>query len=92
MVDAKTFQDCGLEVVHVDRILDDVVTVIVCGAQRDSGLDAATGHPNGEAAPVMVAPVICCGEAPLTVDSAAKLTTPNNESVIEHSPLLEVLD
>src|SRR5438128_1325508 len=54
VLDPQAAQDGGVVVVDVDRILDDVVAVVVGLAVADAGLDAAAGQPHGEAAAVVV--------------------------------------
>ena len=49
MVDAQAVQDRGVQVVDVDRVLDDVVAEVVGLAVDDARLDAAAGEPDGEA-------------------------------------------
>ena len=55
-------------------------------------LDAAAGHPHGEAARMVVAAVVVLREPALAVDGAAKLAAPDDERVVEQAALLEVLD
>src|SRR5260370_33196747 len=49
VVDAQAVQDGGVEGMDVDAVLDDVVAEIVGPAGAETGLDAAAGHPAGEA-------------------------------------------
>ena len=58
VVDAQAVQDRGVQVVDVDGVVHDVVAEVVGLAERDAGLDAAAGHPDGEAAGVVVAAVV----------------------------------
>ena len=46
VVDAQAVQDRGVQVVDVDRVLDDVVAEVVGLAVDDARLDAAAGHPH----------------------------------------------
>src|SRR5262245_58575128 len=54
VVDAQAVQEGGVQVVDVDAVFGDVVTIIVGFAVRDTGLDAAAGQPDGEATRVVV--------------------------------------
>jgi hypothetical protein len=83
MVDSQAVQDCGVEVVDVDRVADDIVAVVVGFAVGDSATDASSGHPHREAAWVMVSTVVGGGEISLAVDRSTKLATPDDESVVE---------
>src|SRR5258706_13729569 len=58
VVDTQRAQDGRMQIVNVDRIFHDVVAVVVGLADADAGLDASAGEPHGEAAWMMIAPVI----------------------------------
>ena len=68
--------------------LHDVVAVVVGLAVGDAGFDPATGHPDGEAARVVVAPVVFIGELALAVGGASELAAPDDEGLVEHAPAL----
>src|SRR5262249_38521172 len=61
-------------------------------AEGDTRLDAAAGHPQGEAAAVVVAAVVVLGQGPLAVDRAAELPAPDDQRVLQEAALLQVLD
>src|SRR5690242_11415381 len=61
VVHAKKAKDGGVEVAHMDRILDYVIAEIVSLAVNVAGLGAAAGHPGGEAARMVVAAVVVFG-------------------------------
>ena len=92
MIDAQAVEDGRLQIVHVDRIFGDVVSVVVGLAERDAGLDPAACHPDGKAAPVVVAAIVVGGEAALTIHGTSKLAAPDHQRVIEHSALLKIDD
>src|SRR6187455_1027275 len=92
VVDAEAVEGSGLEVVDVDGAFDDVVAVVVGFAVGDAGLDAAAGHPEGEAAAVVVAAVVGFGEGPLGVDGAAKFAPPDDQRFVEQAAVLQILD
>ena len=58
VVDAHLVQDRRLQVVDVDGVFHGVHAEFVALAVSEAGLHAAAGHPGGEAARMMVAPVI----------------------------------
>ncbi len=64
VIDAQAIKNGRLQIMHVNRIFNDVVAVIVGFAERHAGLDAAAGHPHGEAAAMMIAAVIGGGQRP----------------------------
>src|SRR5271169_4470549 len=72
--------------------IHDVVAVLVRAAMHRPGFDAAARHPDGETAGMMVAPVIVLGEFALRIAGAAEFAAPDDEGVVEHAALLEVLD
>ena len=58
VVNAQQPQHRGVEVVNVDATFRDVVTEIVRLAINQARLHPAARHPSGEAARMMVAPVV----------------------------------
>jgi hypothetical protein len=54
--------------------------------------DAAAGHPHREAARVVVAAVVLGVRPPGLVARAAEFAAPDDEGVVEHAALLQVLD
>src|SRR5262245_52389885 len=92
VLDPKTLENRRVQVVNVHRIAGDVVAVIVRLAELDAWANAAAGHPEREAAAVMVAAVIRRGERALAVDGAAELAAPDDECIVEQAALLEVAD
>src|SRR5260370_13568170 len=55
VVQAEQVQNGRLEVMDVDRILDDVIAQLVSCAEGQAALDAAAGQPHGEGVRVVVA-------------------------------------
>ena len=92
MVDAQAAQHRRMEIVDVDRILDDVVREVIGLAERDAGLDAAAREPKREAARVMIAAIVVSGQRALAVDGAAEFPAPEDERVVEQATRLQVLD
>jgi len=90
VVDAQSVEERGVEVVDVDRVFHDVVTVIVGFPVHVTGFDSGTGDPIGEATSVVVATVVGLGQLALAIDGAAELSAPDHEGILEKSPLLEV--
>ena len=92
MVVAHEVHDRGVEVRDVQRVLDDVVAEVVGLAVDTAALGAAASHPHREAARVVVATVVGHAESALAVDRTAEFSAPDDERVVEHAALLEVLD
>src|SRR5439155_25305490 len=57
-----------------------------------AALRAAARHPPREAARMVVAPVVLLRQAALRVDRPAELAAPDDQRVVEHPALLEVLE
>src|ERR1051326_170338 len=77
VVEAELLQDGGLEIVHEDGVVGDVVTVIVGGAVGDAWFDSRAGEPHGEAAGVMIAAVVVPGEFALGIIGPAEFASPH---------------
>src|SRR6266545_5646780 len=92
VIDTQTAQDRGIEVVDVHGIFHDVVTELIGVAVADAGLDAAAGHPDRIAAPVMVAAVVVFFDFALAIDRAPEFTAPDNQCVVQQAALFEVFD
>src|SRR5437660_11157424 len=68
VVDPQAVQDGGVQVMHMDGVVDDVVAEVVRLAIDQAPFDASAGHPNGEAARMMVTAVVGLGQRPLAVN------------------------
>src|SRR6187431_2504354 len=92
MVDTKAMQDCRLEIVHVNRILDHVESKVIGRAMGDASFDAAAGHPERECPTVMITTIILVVRASLRIDGAAKFAAPDHERIVDHPALFEIGD
>src|SRR5580698_9885974 len=54
----EAMQNGRVLIVNMDRVGHDVVTVLIGFAVSKAGLDPASGHPDGEAPSVMIAPIV----------------------------------
>ncbi len=91
MIDPKAIQDRGIQVVNVDRLLNDVIAKIIRTPVNKSGLDATSGKPHAKAATMMVATIVVL-QSPLAVDSTTKLSAPHNERILKQAASLQVKD
>ena len=91
VVDAELVQDGGLQIMDVHRLLSDVDTVVIRLAVGDAAAHTAAGQPVGKTVRVMVSTVNLVCEFALTIDRAAEFATPDDERVLEHAALLEIL-
>ena len=88
VVDAHQVQDRGVEVVDVDRLLDRADAVFVGGAVDEAALDAGAGQPGRERPVVMFAPR---GIGRVVERRAAELGGPDDQHIVQHAALLQVL-
>src|SRR5207244_2047036 len=58
----------------------------------DPRLYTATGHPDREAARMMVSTVLGGGQAALAVNGPAELSAPDHKRVVQHSTLFQIGD
>ncbi len=97
VVDPQLMEDGGLQVVNVDGVLvivmfvgmhfvaigiDNLGAIFVGVPDGDASLDAATGHPHGEAGLVVIASVVGLAEGPLGVRRSSEFAAPDDEGVI----------
>ena len=92
MIHTHAFQDGGVQVVDVHRVLHDVVAEVVGFAVGDTALDAAARHPHTEIPRMVVATVVGPGEPTLGIYGPTKLTAPDDQCVFEQATGLEIMD
>src|SRR5437016_13337438 len=85
MFDAQAMEHGGVEIMNVDRIFGDVIAEIIGFSESEAALDSASGHPQAEAARVMVASEAGFGYLPLAVSGAAEFAAPNDQSIFEET-------
>src|SRR5207249_6457636 len=92
VVDSQAVQNGGVQVMHVDGIADDVVTIIIGFSMGNARLDASSSNPKGEAAWMVVAPIIVGCQLALAVNRSAEFPAPDNQRVVEQATLFQVTD
>ena len=93
MVDAELAQQGRLQVVHTHRILGDAVAKVVRFAVYKAPFEAAARNPKAEAGTQVVSAMpIGLGNVALAERRAAELAAPDDQRVVEHPALLQVLD
>ena len=85
-IETELVQDRGVDVGDVVPVLDRVEAKLVGGAVDDAALDAAAGHPDGEAVGVMIAAVGALGTR-----CAAELGGPDDDRVVEQAALFQIV-
>ena len=86
---------CPLFLVGLDRIsifVRQVITVIIRLSVSYTGFYPSARHPSGKSARMMVPAIILLGQFALAISGPPELTSPNNQGVLEHASLLEILD
>ena len=79
-------EEGGVKIAHVHHVLLGIVAKFVGVSVGDSALDSSARHPDGKAFDVMIPSVA------LSHGGASEFSAPDNERIVEHAPLLEVLD
>src|SRR5262249_30076713 len=96
VVEAEEVEDRGVQVVDVDGVLDGLEAEFVGGAMDMAPLDAAAGQPHGKGVVVVVAAVhlalVGAGGGELDGGRAAELAAPDDQRVVEHPALFQVLE
>ena len=92
MIDPEAVEHAGIQVVDVNRVLNDVITVIVGLAVVDARLEAAASDNGSETLSVVVTAVGVLRQIALAVNRPSELAAEDDDSVLEHATLLEVLD
>jgi hypothetical protein len=87
VLDTQQVQHGRMEIVNADRVLLGCIAKLVRRAVRDTTLDTASGEQIRESANVMVAPI-----AALRHRRAPELATPNNQRIVQHPTLFQVLN
>src|SRR5690348_6180544 len=83
VVHSQTAQNRGVQVMDIHWVLDDVVAVVVGFAVSLAAFDSAAGHPNREAARMMIAPIVRFGKRPLRIDGSAEFAAPDHQRVFQ---------
>ena len=87
MIDAELVQDGGVEIMEVHAVVHRGDAVFVGGAVAHSAPYAASSHPEGEPAVVVIPAVVL-----FDMWSTAKLPAPDDECFLKHAALLEILE
>ena len=86
MIQSQLMQDRGVQVVHVDLIVNRLTAELVCFAISESGSNSSTCQPDGEPARVMIA----SGPRLFGIGCPSKLATPPDDRIFEQPSPLEI--
>jgi len=93
VVEAEGVEDGCLDVMHMERILDNMEAKVVGGAIRDARFDSAAGHPHREGLRMMVASrTPPQGRVRLHHRRAAEFAAPDHQRLVEHAALFQIGD
>src|SRR6056300_1550960 len=85
--------NCCLQIMHVDPIFGDGKSQLVGLPVIESALNSPSGHPHSKGIGVVVASQHFAFRSPTFPERrASKLTTPNDQSVLEEAALFQVID
>jgi hypothetical protein len=87
VVEAQQVQHRGMQVVHVDFVLDGGKSELIRRPDGLAALDASPRHPNAEASRIVIA-----ARSTLAGRRAAELAAPDDERLVEQAAGFEVLD
>ena len=83
VIDPHAVQDGRVQIVDVDRVFGDIVTVVVGLAETETSLDSTAGHPDRITAAMMIAAIVFFFNFSLAIDGAAKFAAPDNQGVFQ---------
>src|SRR3954454_3178691 len=89
VIEPEQVQDGGMEIVHRDGLLGRLVTDVIGSAVANPLLQPGPRQPAGEAKVVMIA---AARADPFRERCPAELRRPEDERVVEHAALLEILE
>ena len=93
VIEAEEMERGGLEIVDVDGVGEDIDAEVIGFAVGDAWFDAPAGHPRGVSVGVMVpAPAFAVVEFALDERGATEFAAPDDESILEETEALEILD
>ena len=91
VVDTEEMQKSGLQIAHVNRFSHHVVGKIVRFSMDDAASDAASRHPDAETTGVVISTVGLIRQLALAINSSAKLSSPDHQSIFEQTPVFQIL-
>ena len=90
MVDAQLVQYGRVQVMHMHRVPNDVVALVIGLTMHQAGFHSSPGEHVTEATRMMIAPAVFLRG--LLVDCSTKLTSPDDQRLVEQASLPQVGD
>ena len=88
MIKPQQMENGRMKIMNMDFIPRCVESKIIRLSQGDTRLDPSACQPNGEAIGMMIPAII----APLNHGCATELAPPDNQCILQHAPLFEILE
>ena len=86
VIDAQQVKNGGVQIVHVDRVLDDGRREVVCALVDEPALDPSSCEPNRERlGPMVAAQPVGPSSAVFAQTSTPEFPTPNHQRFVEQS-------
>src|ERR1043165_8569874 len=79
VINPEAIKNRRLQIMHMNRVLDNVEGEIIGLAVGDPRLDSTTSQPDGKAFAMVIAAIVVVGEAPLAVNGTSELASPNDQ-------------
>jgi hypothetical protein len=92
MLNPEQMKQRCVKISNMDRFIDHVVTEWTCFTVAHPTANPTTGHPHGETARVMIPSIIGSGQFALRIIRSAELTAPDDQRVLKHPAILEILE
>jgi hypothetical protein len=83
MVYSQKVEQGGLEIMHMYGVFDNIVAKFTGFTMGVSLLDTTPCHPHGKTPWVVIATVIFFCQLPLRIIGSAKLSSPDNQGIIQ---------
>ena len=90
MIIPKEVQNRSLKIMNMHRIFNNVVTEFIRFPIHDTRFYTTASHPDAKAPRMMIATIACSFEVALTIICAAEFTSPDDECLIKHAPVLKI--
>jgi len=87
VIDPQYSQNGRLQVMNMDGIFRDIVSVLVRFPESNPLLDARTSHPNRKTTRMMVPSLIGGSELALRIVGPAEFAAPDNKRVVQQTSL-----
>jgi len=87
VIESQQVKQGGVEIVHVDFVLDRFVPKLIGGTVGETGLQAIASQPGRKSSCI----VIASGAIILSVGRATEFTAEPDDGILQQSPLLQVL-